>query len=300
MPDTDGITLAHQIRERFGPAAPRFILLSSDHSAALPARARDAGIHAYLLKPVQQSELLETIWAVMSSTAELDDDVTAAVRPDAARRERSLHILVAEDNELNVALLREPLDQRGHRIEIAGDGRTALELATRSGAAYGVMLLDLHMPELDGLEVVRGIREHERGRGVHLPVIALTARSAKRDREAALAAGMDDFLSKPIQVTALWNAIDRATADAPPLLRSPVLLDARAIRQMCGGRQTVLDRLCDVLRRTVPEQLGVIKDARAPRLRAAAGGGPQGRRYHRWVLLDGRLARVVARGRRRR
>jgi two-component system sensor histidine kinase/response regulator len=260
MPDTDGITLARQIRERFGPAAHRFILLSSDHSAGLPARARDAGIHAYLLKPVQQSELLETISAVMSAV-ELDDDMTAAVPPDPARRERSLHILVAEDNELNVALLRELLDQRGHRIEVAGDGRTALALATRGSVAYDVMLLDLHLPELDGFEVARGIREHERGRGVHLPVIALTARSTKRDREAALAAGMDDFLSKPIEVTALWNAIDRATADAPPLRRSPVLLDARAIRQMTGGRQTVLDRLCEVLRRTVPEQMGAIKDA---------------------------------------
>jgi CheY-like chemotaxis protein len=127
-------------------------------------------------------------------------------RPDA------LHILVAEDNDLNVAVVLELLHRRGHRTEVAGDGRIALELARREGAAYDLMLLDLEMPELDGFEVVQAIRESEQGTGNHLPIIALTARSSPRDRERALAAGMDDFLSKPLQVDALWDAIDRATS----------------------------------------------------------------------------------------
>lgn len=124
----------------------------------------------------------------------------------------ALHILVAEDNDLNVAVLLELLHRRGHRAEVAGDGRIALELARREGATYDLMLLDLEMPELDGFEVVQAIRESEQGTGNHLPIIALTARSSQRDRERALAAGMDDFLSKPLQVEALWDAIDRATS----------------------------------------------------------------------------------------
>jgi two-component system sensor histidine kinase/response regulator len=124
----------------------------------------------------------------------------------------ALHILVAEDNDLNVAVLLELLHRRGHRAEVAGDGRIALELARREGATYDLMLLDLEMPELDGFEVVQAIRESEQGTGNHLPIIALTARSSQRDRERALAAGMDDFLSKPLQVDALWDAIDRATS----------------------------------------------------------------------------------------
>jgi len=123
-----------------------------------------------------------------------------------------LHILVAEDNDLNVAVLLEYLDRRGHHVEVARDGRAALELAGREGAAYDVLLLDLHMPEMDGFEVAQTIRERERGTPNHLPIIALTARSSQRDRERALAAGMDDFLSKPIQIEALWDAIDRAIA----------------------------------------------------------------------------------------
>lgn len=124
----------------------------------------------------------------------------------------ALHILVAEDNDLNVAVLLELLHRRGHRAEVAGDGRIALELARREGATYDLMLLDLEMPELDGFEVVQAIRESEQGTGNHLPIIALTARSSQRDRERALAAGMDDFLSKPLQVEALWDSIDRATS----------------------------------------------------------------------------------------
>jgi two-component system, sensor histidine kinase and response regulator len=291
MPDRDGIALARQLRDQFGPFAHRLILLSSDHSPTLAARARDAGIHAYVLKPIQQSELLETMWGVMSSADDVDVDVdvdvgavaTAAAAsstgsPPAART-RARDVLVAEDNELNVALLRELLGQRGHRVEVAGDGRSALELATRRGAAYDVMLLDLHMPELDGFEVVQAIRAHERTTGTHLPIIALTARSSSRDRDQAIAAGMDDFLSKPIEVGELWRAIDRvtATADATPAAarRPPSrLLDARAILRMCDGRVAVLDRLCEVFRRSAPDHMAIARAALdqrdLPRLRVAA------------------------------
>jgi two-component system sensor histidine kinase/response regulator len=271
MPDIDGIALAERIRERFGPSAHRLVLLSSDHSQVLPAKAREAGIHAYLLKPVQQSELLETIWAVMSSSVE---EVPGAESAAPVRAARALRVLVAEDNDLNVAVLRELLAQRGHEVEIAGDGRAALDLATRVEATYDVMLLDLHMPELDGFEVVRAIREHERQSGMHLPIIALTARSSARDRERSLAAGMDEFLSKPIEVSELWRAIDAVTAGAPPARRRSRLLDARAVMQMCGGRPAVLERLGDVFRRSVAEHMASTRaavDARDyPRLETSA------------------------------
>ena len=263
MPDVDGITLAAQIRDRYGPSAHRLILLSSDHSPALAARSRDAGIHAYLLKPVQQAELLETIWSVMGSSANLPHtaDTTEAAAAN-ARWLRALHVLVAEDNDLNASLLNELLGQRDHRVEFAGDGRTALDLATRPGAPYDVMLLDLHMPEMDGFEVVRAIRERERGTAKHLPIIAVTARSSTRDRERVLAAGMDAFLSKPIEVEELWRAIDRVVANAPPAKRQPArLLDARAILQACGARPAVFDRLCQVFRASVPGHLTAIRSA---------------------------------------
>ena len=174
MPDIDGVTLAGEIRRRWEAGAPRLILLSSEDSAELSALARDSGVLAYLLKPVQQSELLEAIWAVMN----LEHTVPASAGPAGGQPERSwpLRVLVAEDNELNVTLLKELLGSRGHLAQFARDGRAALQLALQG--EFDLMLLDLHMPELDGFEVVQAIRDHERGTNQHLRIIALTARSS--------------------------------------------------------------------------------------------------------------------------
>src|SRR6266702_4665589 len=118
------------------------------------------------------------------------------------------------------------LTRPGHRLRLAANGREALTLAGEG--ACDLLLLDMHMPELDGFEVVQAIRERERTVGGHLPVIALTARSRKEDRERCLAAGMDDFLAKPIQAANLWAAIDRVVGARPRADRpGPALLDPR-------------------------------------------------------------------------
>src|SRR6266699_2438067 len=123
-----------------------------------------------------------------------------------------LRILVAENNEFNQPLLEQLLVRRGHRVRLANNGREALSLAEEG--TFDLLLLDIHMPELDGFQVVQAIRERERSAGGHLPVIALTARSRKEDRERCLAAGMDDYLAKPLRAADLFAAIDRAvTAD---------------------------------------------------------------------------------------
>jgi signal transduction histidine kinase/CheY-like chemotaxis protein len=275
MPDGDGITLAAEIRERFG-ASKRLVLLSSEDSPALVARSREAGIRAYLLKPVQQSELLETISAVMNTPDAMPNAATemnGGGTPAAAATAAGLRILVAEDNELNVVLLRELLSERGHRAHIVGDGRAAVAAATN--ATFDLLLLDLHMPEMDGFEVVGAIRERERATGRHLPIVALTARSASRDRARCLAAGMDDFLSKPVQKDELWAAVDRMTAAIPAAkARASRLLDPRAVLRACGGRASTLDKLCEVFRRSLPDHLAhcrsALRDHDLPRLSEAA------------------------------
>src|SRR5439155_18334852 len=136
-----------------------------------------------------------------------------------------LRILVAEDNEFNAQLLEQLLVRRGHRVRLAKNGREALALAGEGG--FDLLLLDVHMPELDGFQVIQAIRERERFAGGHLPVVALTARSRQEDREQCLAAGMDDFLAKPIQAASLWAAIDRVAGTRPPAAGpGPGLLDA--------------------------------------------------------------------------
>lgn len=275
MPDVDGITLAGQILNRYGPASKRIILLSSDDSPILATRSRGAGILAYLLKPVQQSELLETIWVAMTAASDAAPDPMSSLTKDSAPGTRSttLRMLVAEDNELNVTLLRELLSQRGHRAQFVGDGRSAI--AQAANGTFDLLLLDLHLPEMDGFEVVEAIRAQERTTAKHLPIIALTARSSNRDRERCLAAGMDEFLSKPIEADALWAAVDRMAAAFPPApTRDSRLLDDRAILRACGGRAAVLDKLCQVFRISLPDHLtrvrSALRERDLPRLRENA------------------------------
>src|SRR5262249_2170865 len=140
---------------------------------------------------------------------------------------------------------------------------------------FDLLLLDIHMPELDGFQVVAAIRERERTAGGHLPVIALTARSRKEDRERCSRAGMDEYLAKPFTAADLWAAIDRVLRSRPP--RQPPrldLLDPPVLLAACGGDPAMLRKMCRSLQSRVPEYLAAIRDALhdqdALRLREAA------------------------------
>jgi len=225
-------------------------------------------------------------------------------RPAPVPASAPLRILVAEDNELNAQLLEQVLARRGHRVRLASDGREALALLGISGQGtenrgqkseirgqkssdhrpltsdpltsdFDLLLLDVHMPELDGFQVVQAVRERERTTGGHLPVVALTARSREQDRQHCLAAGMDDFLTKPIQAAHLWAAIGRVAA-----IRQPgggprtSLLDPHMLLGVCGGDAAILDGICRTLQARLPDHLRAVQDALrdqdAPRLREAA------------------------------
>ncbi|MEA2631851.1 MAG: hypothetical protein QOE66_2070, partial [Chloroflexota bacterium] len=157
-------------------------------------------------------------------TTQPSDVIHEAAAP--ARTVAPLRILVAEDNEFNVRHLQRLLARQGHHVRQASNGREALDLLGIEGRGSGmerplapdfdVLLLDLHMPELDGFHVIRAIREREETVGGHLPVIALTARSRQEDRENCLTAGMDDYLAKPIRAAELSAAIDRVVSAPGP------------------------------------------------------------------------------------
>jgi CheY-like chemotaxis protein len=269
LPDTDGLSLAAKIRKRPELSAARIILLTSGDRPGDPARARELRLDAHLLKPVQPDELLEAIERVMSRAR---DEAPSAreTAPATAPTASPLHILVAEDNDFNALLLEQLLVRRGHRVGLANSGRAALDLA--GAEAFDLMLLDVHMPELDGFQVVRAIRERERADGGHLPIIALTARSTRVDRERCLAAGMDDYLPKPIRAADLWAAIDRIAPPPPPAERG--LIDPRVLLAACGEDGVILDRLCQALRAGLPDHVAAVEEALdagdAPRLRDAA------------------------------
>jgi PAS domain S-box-containing protein len=180
----------------------------------------------------------------------------------------SFRILVAEDNEFNVALLEELLRRRGHRGEFARDGRAALELALNHVPAeiFDLMLLDLHMPGLDGFEVARVIRDHEQGTSQHLPIIALTARSSAHDRERCIAAGMDEFLSKPVEAAVLWAMMERLVRRWSPAVGVPRqaklrVLEPRSILRACDGEASLLERILVLFRQSLPNHMSQVRTA---------------------------------------
>ena len=176
------------------------------------------------------------------------------------------HILVAEDDEFSARFMEQLLARRGHRVRTAKDGRQALGLAAEG--TFDLLMLDVHMPELDGFEVVRAIRDRERTAGGHLPVIALTARSRKEDRERCLGAGMDDFLTKPISASELLGAIDRLLSipSASQAVQSDVgensnLLDPVAVLRVCESDPDGLRRICRDFQTYVPARLAELRNA---------------------------------------
>jgi CheY-like chemotaxis protein len=284
MPDTDGLALAAQIRKRAELSATRIILLSSGDRPGDWDRIRRLRIDAHLLKPIQQDELLDRIYQVMSCAK--GDEPTEAwpaagrkLLPAPAPASTPLHILLAEDDEFSARYMEQLLARGGHRVRLTANGREALSLAEEG--VFDLLLLDIHMPELDGFGVVGAIRERERAAGRHLPVIALTARSRKEDRERCLAVGMDDFLTKPVAAAALLAAIDRVVsthgvsqpsqADAGP---RGSLLDPVAVMRASGNDAEGLLRMCQDFQTYAPVRLAEVADALrerdAPRLRQAA------------------------------
>ena len=201
MPKMDGFSLIERIRQRPELSTATIMMLTSAGHRGDGARCQELGVAAYLLKPVRQSELREAIARVLGARTQEGAIplVTRCSLQDARDPAVFLRILVAEDNPVNQLLATRLLEKRGHRVVIAATGREAL--VTLETESFDLVLMDVQMPEMDGLEAVAALREKEKGKGdgMHQPVIALTAHAMKGDQERCLAAGMDGYLTKPIR-----------------------------------------------------------------------------------------------------
>ncbi len=213
MPDVDGFTLAMAIKQDTELAGAAIMMLSSSDLHDDAKRCRELGIAMYLIKPINLIELRHAILKTLGATPQpglafLTPAVAAVPASLPAGSSRPLRILLAEDNAVNQKLVLRLIERRGWSATIACDGLRAIE-AFRTGS-FDLALMDVQMPEMGGFEATRIIRKAEAATGQRLPIIALTAHAMNGDRERCLEAGMDDYLSKPIQPKALFEAIERA------------------------------------------------------------------------------------------
>jgi two-component system, sensor histidine kinase and response regulator len=268
MPKMDGFGLVERIKERGLPATATIMMLTSAGHRGDAARCRQLGIAAYLLKPVRKVELREAIARLLGAKDEIP--TSTMITRDSLQAERDpeqcLDILLAEDNIVNQKLAVRLLEKRGHKVMVAGNGREALAaLAHRS---YDLVLMDVQMPELGGIEATTILREREKLTGDHQFIVAMTALVMKNDRERCLAAGMDDYLPKPIRPQELDEVLDACMAkrsSSPKEVSHTNVSDhpvnADELLERLDGDRVFLAELTDLFRADYPRQIQAIRAA---------------------------------------
>jgi two-component system sensor histidine kinase/response regulator len=239
MPEMDGFELARRIRKQARLGQPPLILLTSAGEHGDASRARKLGVAAYLTKPVKQSDLWNAIAGILHFSPEQQAQTRAAARHRKPRR--PLEILVAEDNPVNQKLIQILLEKQGHRTVIAETGEKALKAIGRR--TFDLVLMDVEMPVMGGLEATRSIRAEEASTGKHLAILAMTAHAMKGDRERCQAAGMDGYVAKPIRPDELYGAIANAVPDARQPAAPKSESDAAALLARFDGDRRMLRTL---------------------------------------------------------
>jgi CheY-like chemotaxis protein len=208
----DGFALIEQIRQLPELTSPTIMMLSSSGHPGDAARCEELGVAAYLLKPIRQSELRQAVAKALGAQDQKGPVplITRTSLQDADGQTISLRVLLAEDNRVNQHLATRLLETRGHHVTVACNGREALAAFERE--SFDLVLMDVQMPDMDGFEATAVIREREKGSGLHVPVIALTAHAMKGDREKCLAAGMDGYLTKPIRILELDGILENCVS----------------------------------------------------------------------------------------
>ncbi len=250
MPEMDGFALAARVKATHDASSLSTFMLSSAMQSGDIARSHEAGLSGFLTKPVQPSELLDAILGGMSSTEKVipnTSDIQSAQQIPISNRGNGMRILLAEDNVVNRQLAARLLEKRGYTVVIAKNGIEALAAVERE--EIDMVLMDVQMPEMDGLEAIRVIRSNEKISKRHLPIISLTAHVMKGDREKCIEAGADDYIPKPIQSANLFAAMERMRLsrrdDNQPHVAAPAISDslntAELLERVQGDRELLAE-----------------------------------------------------------
>jgi CheY-like chemotaxis protein len=278
MPDLDGFGVAAAIAERPELAGATIMMLSSSGLDGEAARCRALGVAAHLTKPIKQSELLEAICRTLDQNTRTTMAHSDRVVPPAAPLTRSMRVLVAEDNVVNQRVASGLLSKRGHDVRVVGDGRAAITAISEE--SFDVVLMDVQMPDLDGFEATAEIRAREKATGgSHLRIIAMTAHAMAGDRDRCLRAGMDGYVSKPLDPRLLCAVVEEEEAVIRGL--RPVFEREAALERL-GGDTQLLSEVIQLFLADCPMRLAAMKTAvdtrdagaiakEAHRLKGAAG-----------------------------
>jgi two-component system sensor histidine kinase/response regulator len=268
MPETDGFALLEQVRRDPSLGDITVILLTSADQPQDAARGERLRVAQRLMKPIKQSELFDAIVAALGiSTTDSPADVPTAAPTNGGTR--PLRILLAEDSLVNQRLAVGLLERHGHRITIANNGLEAC--AQLDSGSFDVVLMDVQMPELDGLAATRRIRERERLAGGHVPIIAMTAHALKGDRERCLEAGMDEYVSKPVRerqvLAALRVVLGEGGPPLPPdpaeelIAPDPSVIDWNEALRVCAGDHALLRDIVQAFLEEHPRRLDELRRA---------------------------------------
>jgi signal transduction histidine kinase/DNA-binding response OmpR family regulator len=281
MPLMDGFQLIETVRTLTPFGGPTVLMLSSVRSAVDIVRSRDLGVSSYLTKPVRRSALLTAITeALVATGAPARQRIVASDAP--VPLGKSLRVLVAEDNAVNQKLAAAILQRAGHISVVVPNGEVAVAAMERD--RFDVVLMDVQMPVMGGFEATGLIRAMEAGLGRRTPIIAVTARAMKGDREACLAAGMDAFVPKPIQSAKLLEVLEQLAAGSLPdsskevhpdeFVGTEKTLDEAALMKLVGGNRELASELAELyltdLEPRVNEITAAVGARDGVRLRSAA------------------------------
>jgi two-component system, sensor histidine kinase and response regulator len=270
MPDMDGFSLVEQLRNDPLIATTTIMMLTSADRQTDAARCRQLGMSGYLVKPVKADELQIAILAALGGTS-LSNRLPAPgprapVPPPTDVAPMPRRILLAEDNPVNQRVALHLLAKAGHSTLAVVNGREVLDALARE--TFDLILMDVQMPEMDGFEATRAIRAQEQETGRHIPIVAMTAHAMKGDRERCLAAGMDDYLSKPVQKAELLRVIQSATAGAgpaadpaPPVGLSEPVFDIEVALDRVDGEEEFLEEVVQLFLADAPCRMDEIQRA---------------------------------------
>jgi signal transduction histidine kinase/CheY-like chemotaxis protein/HPt (histidine-containing phosphotransfer) domain-containing protein len=281
MPEMDGFELVEELNRGLGASKPILMLTSGEHRGDL-ARSRELGISAYLTKPVRRRELRAAVCAALGDGDRSADRQSGSNRRSLARKEappaRSLRILLAEDNEINQLVACGILEQAGHTVEVAQNGSEVCPML--AARPFDVVLMDIQMPVMDGFQATAEIRQREKETGAHMPVIAMTAHAMAGYKERCLAAGMDGYVTKPIQHQLLLQVLAEIQLAAPAALPAmqgdaspgeatpsatevtgPAHFDCADLIGRVNGNEVLARRLAGAFLDAMPRQLAALANA---------------------------------------